>query len=284
MRTMHLFAGIGGGLLADLILGHTPIVAVEWGAYACKVLRERAADGWFPDLSVWEGDVRLFDPSEYAGKVDCINAGFPCTDLSVAGNQAGIGVETRSGLYREVIRIASIVRPKYIFLENVSAILSGGLEYVLSDLAAMGFDAEWCCLRASDVGAGHSRDRWWLLATDRSIGECEFCGYEFDVDRLGRYGCPNCEGDGLDSNSEDYGLRDSIDAEDEEDSIGRELAQVPTARGVAFDAERFISKVRAAEFIRGGNDVPTRVHQIRGLGNAQVPLQAATAYRLLGGE
>lgn len=48
MRTMHLFAGIGGGLLADLILGHTPVVAVEWEPYACQVLRQRAADGWLP--------------------------------------------------------------------------------------------------------------------------------------------------------------------------------------------------------------------------------------------
>ena len=65
MKTMHLFAGVGGGLLADRILGHDPIIAVEWDRYACQVLRERAADGWFPNLRVWEGDVRLFNPSEY---------------------------------------------------------------------------------------------------------------------------------------------------------------------------------------------------------------------------
>lgn len=124
MKTMHLFAGAGGGLLGDLILGHEPIVAVEWDGYCCNVLRERAADGWFPGLHVWEGDVRLFDPSEYAGKVDCIHAGFPCQDLSVAGNQAGLGADTRSGLYREVLRIAGVVRPRYLFLENVAAILS----------------------------------------------------------------------------------------------------------------------------------------------------------------
>lgn len=76
MNSMHLFAGAGGGLLCDLILGHKPIIAVEWDEYACQVLRERAADGWFPDLHVWEGDVRLFDPSEYTGKVDCIHAGM----------------------------------------------------------------------------------------------------------------------------------------------------------------------------------------------------------------
>jgi DNA (cytosine-5)-methyltransferase 1 len=148
-------------LLADLIPRTQPIIAVEWDKYACRVLRERAADGWFPGLHVWEGDVRLFDPSEYAGKVDCIHAGFPCQDISVAGKQAGVSEGTRSGLYREVLRIAGIVRPRYLFLENVAAILSNGLGTVLADLAAMGYDTRWCCIRASDVGAPHHRDRWF---------------------------------------------------------------------------------------------------------------------------
>ena len=164
MKTMHLFAGGGGGLLADLILGHEPIVAVEWDAYCCKILRERALDGWFEGLHVWEGDVRLFNPSEYEGRVDIIHAGFPCQDISQAGKQAGLKEGTRSGLYREVLRIAGVVRPKYLFMENVSAILSNGLGTVLADLAALGYDSRYCCIRASDVGAPHGRDRWWLRA------------------------------------------------------------------------------------------------------------------------
>lgn len=161
---MHLFAGAGGGLLADLILGHTPVVAVEWEPYPCQVLRERAAEGWFPELVVWEGDVRDFDPSDYTERVDCIHAGFPCQDVSTAGKQAGVGEGTRSGLYREVLRIAGIVRPSYIFLENVAAIKSNGLETIVKDLALMGYDARWLCIRASDVGAPHHRDRWFALA------------------------------------------------------------------------------------------------------------------------
>ncbi len=163
-NTMHLFAGGGGGILGDLILGHTPIVAVEWDKYACKVLRERVQDGWFEGMHVYEGDVRLFNPSEYEGRVDCIHAGFPCQDISVAGKQAGVGEDTRSGLYREVLRIADVVRPGELFMENVSAILSNGLGVVLADLSARGYSARWICLRASDVGANHHRDRWWLLA------------------------------------------------------------------------------------------------------------------------
>ena len=163
-NTMHLFAGAGGGILGDLILGHTPIVAVEWDKYACKVLRERVQDGWFEGMHVYEGDVRLFNSSEYEGRVDCIHAGFPCQDISVAGKQTGVGEDTRSGLYREVLRIADVVRPGELFMENVSAILSNGLGVVLADLSARGYSARWICLRASDVGANHHRDRWWLLA------------------------------------------------------------------------------------------------------------------------
>ena len=169
MRTGHLFAGIGGGILSDLILGHTPIFAVEWDKYACKILRERVSDGWFPEMRVYEGDVRMFDPSEYAGRVDCIHAGFPCQDISVAGKQAGLGEGTRSGLYREVLRIAGIIRPRYLFLENVSAILSMGGTTVIADLAKMGYVGRALCIRASDVGAPHGRDRWFALAERRDF-------------------------------------------------------------------------------------------------------------------
>jgi len=122
MQTMHLFAGGGGGLLADLILGHKPIIAVERDKSACQILRERAAEGWFPDLQVWEGDVRMFDPSEYAGKVDCINAGFPCQPYSVDGSRKG--AQDSRDLFTEVYRCIQVVRPEYVFLENVPGLLT----------------------------------------------------------------------------------------------------------------------------------------------------------------
>lgn len=167
LNTMHLFAGRGGGLLADLILGHNPIIAVEWDHEACENLRQKASEGLYPNLHVWEGDVRLFDPSKYKDRVDCIHAGFPCQDISQAGKQTGLGAGTRSGLYREVLRIAGEIRPKYIFLENVAAIINNGLGTVLADISKMGYDCRWCVVSASDVGVNHQRDRWWCLCTLR---------------------------------------------------------------------------------------------------------------------
>ena len=275
MKTMHLFAGIGGGLLADLILGHEPIIAVDLDSYACQVLRERAAEGWFPDLSVWEGDVRLFNPSEYTGKVDCIHAGFPCQDISVAGNQAGVGHETRSGLYREVLRIAGIVRPRYLFLENVSAILGNGLATVLADLSAMGFSAEWGCIRASDCGAPHARDRWFLVANSNGI-ERGASGMDAD-ERTDRR--DNARGVGAmvpDSNCSDaQGGGESNDSQGRERALGY-VGLVSGGAGTQWETEPGLGRV--------ANGVPHRIHRLKGLGNAQVPLQAAVAWRLLGGE
>lgn len=307
LRTCHLFAGIGGGLLADLILGHRPIVAVEWDPYACKVLRERSAEGWFPELHVWEGDVRLFDPSEYAGKVDCIHAGFPCQDISVAGKQAGVSEGTRSGLYREVLRIAGIVRPRYLFLENVAAILSNGLGTVLADLAAMGYDSRWICLRASDVGAPHHRDRWWLLADSgsgrqREQGEREI-QFTWGAEIIGA-GEDVSDSNGIERGASGMGQDAWTDGRNDSGGI---CAVVSDAERIRLQRQRehvdAINKTscgnrQAIESINGGfrgfwivepglgrvaNGVPNRVGQLKGYGNAQVPLQAATAWRLLGG-
>ena len=275
---MHLFAGIGGGLLADLILGHEPIIAVEWDSYACQVLRERAAEGWFPELSVWEGDVRLFDPSEYAGKVDCIHAGFPCQDISVAGKQAGVGEETRSGLYREVLRIAGVVRPRYLFLENVSAIVSNGLDTVISDITALGYDSEWLCLRASDCGAKHHRDRWWLLAYTGHAGVCERGQSVNAVEDVRHRGGICC--DGLSGGCEE-------ESEVLADTEGSRLTgHLCSKRGIQEHTKSDLVGWWEVEpgLGRVANGVPHRIHRLKGYGNAQVPLQAAVAWRLLGGE
>lgn len=355
MRSMHLFAGGGGGLLADLILGHRPVIAVEWERYPCQSLRERAAEGWFPDLRVWEGDVRMFDASEYRGRVDVIHAGFPCQDISLAGKQAGVGEGTRSGLYREVLRISSEVRPRYIFLENVSAIVTNGLGTVLGDLASMGYSARWCCLRASDVGAPHHRDRWWLLATNsyssnggseqecehqwaeeprgsgsgdvgsRSVcdtvcdGESSISGRERemggsilaatgrqqasdesvgsgeDVANTISSGCEDgselqpeqglSRSDGRGSVSDPTGLGDpkqqephrgEDSAREERPEFTDELCGVEDARYQWWQAEPGVGRMV--------DGMANRVHRLKALGNGQVPLQAAVAWKILGGE
>lgn len=285
---MHLFAGVGGGLLADLILGHTPIVAVEWDKYACEVLRQRSKDGWFPDLQVYEGDVRLFDPSEYAERVDCIHAGFPCQDISNAGKQAGVEEGTRSGLYREVLRIAGVVRPRFIFLENVSAILSIGLGTVLGDLASRGYDARWLCIKASDVGANHRRDRWFLLAYTRCLSNESKRVSGISVKTKSSMQGETWEQwvrSKVTDSSENVAYTSSIGQSRQGEYVGQVNTETDSDRKAdwAIDCSEgregwWKSEPNVGRVADGDS---ARIHRLKGLGNAQVPLQAAVAFKLL---
>jgi DNA (cytosine-5)-methyltransferase 1 len=126
---------------------------------------------------IWN-DLVTFDGTAWRGRVDCVIAGFPCQDLSVAGRRAGLDGK-RSGLFFEVCRIADDCGAQFLVLENVSGIASatasvvdeeeGELDEraaarVVGELADRGWDAEWMHLRASDVGASHERERWFCLA------------------------------------------------------------------------------------------------------------------------
>jgi DNA (cytosine-5)-methyltransferase 1 len=103
--------------------------------------------------------------------VDVITGGFPCQDLSVAGKQRGMGEGTRSGLWSEIVRLVGELRPQFVIVENVAALLSGPSDRrggwfgrVLGDLAECGYDAEWENIPASALGAPHRRERVWLVA------------------------------------------------------------------------------------------------------------------------
>jgi DNA (cytosine-5)-methyltransferase 1 len=102
--------------------------------------------------------------------VDVLCGGFPCQDISLAGKGAGID-GTRSSLWGEYARLVGELRPRYVIVENVAALLVRGLRRVLGDLAALGYDAEWDCLPASAFGAPHRRDRFWLVAYPNGEGE-----------------------------------------------------------------------------------------------------------------
>ena len=109
--------------------------------------------------------------------VDVICGGFPCQDLSTAGKRAGMEEGTRSGLWSEISRLVGDIRPRFVIVENVAALLSGPSVYpgkwfgiVLGDLAKLGYDAEWENIPAAAVGAPHRRERVWLIAYSPQIG------------------------------------------------------------------------------------------------------------------
>jgi DNA (cytosine-5)-methyltransferase 1 len=159
-----LFAGIGGFDLGLERAGFRIGWQVEINPFCRAVLAHR-----FPDARRFE-DVRRVGAADLP-PVDLLCGGFPCQDLSTAGNGAGID-GARSGLWSEFARIVRELGPRYVLVENVPALLTGKgkrwdrapIGRVLGDLAELGYDAEWACLSAREFGAPHLRKRVWIVA------------------------------------------------------------------------------------------------------------------------
>jgi DNA (cytosine-5)-methyltransferase 1 len=182
IRVASFFSGAGGLDLAVRIAlpSARTVLYVENEITACEVLAANIASGAHHDAPIWT-DIKTFRGAEWRGSVDSIVAGFPCPDYSVAGKRAGkIG---KHGQLWDYLAIAiRDMGPVVVQLENVPGILvphgasdsewvlPAGLHFVLGDLAEMGFDAEWGCIRASDVGASHQRLRWFCVAYRKGGG------------------------------------------------------------------------------------------------------------------
>lgn len=146
----------------EAVTGLPTVLVGEKDPAASKLLAARLPD--VPNL----GDITAVDWPALAASVPrpaALTAGFPCQDISNAGPRGGIAGD-RSGLWKTIAQAVRHLRPRYVFLENVAALRSRGLDVVAADLAAIGYDARWMCLRAGDpeVGACHKRDRWFAVA------------------------------------------------------------------------------------------------------------------------
>lgn len=163
MNELALFAGAGGGILGGKLLGWRTICAVELDPYCRRVLMQRQDDGLLNIFPIWD-DVCTFDGTKWAGRVDVVSGGFPCQGVSIANDEANGLSDARSGLWVEMARIVGEVRPRFVLVENSSALTFRGLGSVLRDLAKLGYDARWGVIGACAAGACHQRHRIWILA------------------------------------------------------------------------------------------------------------------------
>ena len=220
LKVLDLFSGIGGFSLGlERTGGFETVAFCEIEPFPRRVL----AKHW-PEVPCYD-DVRTLTAARLAADgiaPNVLTGGFPCQDVSIAGNQAGLGDGTRSGLYSEVIRLAGEIRFDFIILENVAALLSGPNDnrgawfaQILADLAECGYDAEWQNIPASALGAAHRRERIWIIAYPKCEGrkgpiadKCVFVSdittfaidFNGSVDgwcRLAERGAPLRNGDGL---------------------------------------------------------------------------------------
>ena len=195
LAELSLFSGVGGGLLGSHLLGWNPIGYVEYDDYCQRVLRARIDDGYLPEAPIF-GDIRAFNREGYAesytGMVDIITAGFPCQPFSFAGKRKGAHDERN--MWPETLTAICLVRPRYVLLENVPGLLAHEyISEIYRPLAEIGFNAKWRRLSASELGAPHRRDRWWLVAyadRERRQGQQKFGG-ECEVSSVVERNGPN---------------------------------------------------------------------------------------------
>lgn len=161
LKVLDLFSGLGGFSLGlERTGGFETVAFCEIDPFCRHVL----AKHW-PGVLIHD-DIQTLSAdwlAEMGAWPDVICGGFPCQDLSYAGKGAGLAGE-RSGLWREYARLIGEIRPAFVVVENVAALLGRGLGDVLGDLAALGYDAEWHGIPASAIGAPHRRDRVWIVA------------------------------------------------------------------------------------------------------------------------
>ena len=222
-----LFAGIGGFDLGVERAG----CRVDWQVEIDPWCRRVLAKHW-PDVIRYE-DIKTVGAHNLKF-VDWIVGGFPCQDLSVAGKQKGLEGD-RSGLWWEMRRVISELRPGVVIVENVPNLVNHGIGHVLGSLAEIGYDAEGDIVSAQDLGAPHLRERIWIVAHALREGLEGHPGHEFDGDQSRRVNTRSNRppgGEGL--------------------SIGQHWQAEPNVGRVA-------------------NGVPKRVDRIRGLGNAVLP-------------
>ena len=287
MNVGSLFAGIGGFDLGFERAGMHVAWQVELDPYCRAVLARH-----FPEAERFE-DIREVGARNLA-PVDVLCGGFPCQDLSAAGRGAGID-GARSGLWSEFARIVRELRPGYVVVENVPALLTGKgkrwdrgpIGRVLGDLAEARYDAEWACLSAGEFGAPHLRKRVWIVAypaRDAEAGATAESGAErqraraggqrsraadlADADterqqgRAGALGKPAGRREPADRRGAGADLPDA----DREQHEGRAQALGGSAREELWDhwaAEPAVGRV--------ADGVPHRVDRLAALGNALVP-------------
>ena len=260
MNELALFAGAGGGILGGKLLGWRTVCAVEWEPYPASVLCARQNDGLLPAFPIWD-DIQTFDGRPWRGIVDVVSGGFPCQDISAAGKGAGIDGE-RSGMWKHMARVVGEVRPRYVFVENSPMLIHRGLARVLGDLSALGYDSRWTVMGAADVGAPHQRDRLWLVAHSDSIRQ------QGEQRKTRAWETGSTGGCGQEVSNTDQAR---LQVGDWSTGSSGPLSSIEQCHW--WHSEPDVGRV--------ANGVAARVDRLKAIGNGQVPLCAATAWRTL---
>ena len=309
VNTLSICSGGGGldlGLSLALPTART-VCYVEREAFAIEVLASAMDAGWLDNAPVWS-DLRTFRGAEWRGVVDMLIGGIPCQPHSVAGQQRG--EDDERDLWPDAARIIQDVQPAVVFLENVPGIMGYFHERIGRDLRRMGYQTEEGLFSASEVGASHQRQRFFILAhrdgesrglLRRGVRQQSDRGIEdvADTKGNGRRGRGNETAQQTEGRCGDVADADATrpQGRDERGHGGGERAARPSSPPLFapfrndYDGwTRLLSEMpdvepafcRVAHGVASGLDLnENRIDRLRLLGNGVVPLTAAVAFHTL---
>jgi DNA (cytosine-5)-methyltransferase 1 len=247
MKSLELFAGIGGIALAAEWAGIETVAFCEREPFCQKVLNKH-----WPSIPIFD-DVctlskqSLVDRGIDVGTIKLITGGFPCQPYSIAGERKGT-TDDRD-LWPEMFRIIKEIRPTWVVGENVANFVNMELDRTLFDLESIGYKGRAFIIPAFAINAPHQRNRVFVVAN--LSDSCSF-GYE-RIKRL----------------SENFG------------TVEERGTRTLWATAKLFDDIDWKERARESGFLGGNHGIPNRMDRIRALGNAVVPQQIYPIFKTI---
>ena len=295
MRELSLFTGCGGGLLGThCLLGWQTVGYVEIDDYCQRLIKQRIKDGVFDEAPIFS-DVRAFIGEGYAdrykGMVDVITAGFPCQPFSTAGKRKG--EDDERNMWGYTLECICRIRPRWLLLENVTGLLTHEyIRRIFSDLAELRYDCRWDCISAENCGAIHVRKRLWIVAKSTGNGQCssglrQLPKRDDKTSTRKKDAAETCRHSTLAQVCKSSDTT-SVRCNEVEQYVRRRAHRQRTI----CENREFCEQLRGAaswwetepDMGRLADGVPDRVDRLKAIGNAQVPIVAATAWKILSGD
>lgn len=267
MRSLELFAGIGGIALAEQTAGIEVAGLCEYADYPRMILQKH-----WPDVPLFK-DVKKLDREELTNagispdSIDIVSGGFPCQPFSIAGKRKG--TEDDRDLWPEMFRIIQQIWPTWVVGENVANFANMELDRTLSDLEGLGYQTRAFVLPACAVNAPHQRLRTFIVAHSNREGQLQSQGAYQDQRRW------TCNGSEILADA--GGKRWQTSSHDEFRNIAnwQRKRQFSTTGCTPAKWQPEPSVGRVAD------GVPNRLDRIKALGNAVVPQQILPIFKAI---
>lgn len=267
MRSLELFAGIGGIALAEQMAGIEVAGLCEYADYPRAILQKH-----WPDVPLFK-DVTKLDREDLTNagispdSIDIVSGGFPCQPFSIAGKRKG--TEDDRDLWPEMFRIIKQIWPTWVVGENVANFANMELDRTLSDLEDLGYQTRAFVLPACAVGAPHQRLRTFIVAHSNRERQLQSQGTDQDQRRWTRNGSEVLADAG--------GKRWQTSGHDEFGNIAHRQSKrqfsTTSSTPAKWQPEPSVGRV--------ADGVPNRMDRIKALGNAVVPQQILPIFKAI---